>query len=178
MNMADYETLYPGRFMKKEALEHPKVIRITKVTVIPLEGEKGVENKVVLSYKATDGDGEIVWCKTNAALTAHVLDERDYDKWVGRLITVYNNPHVTFGAKTVGGVRVYGSPEMKKPIKVEIKRPRRKKGEVYNLIPTNKKGEPVVPGASSAPATSADDMPVFDDNDGPPPESYDDAAVA
>ena len=170
--MADYETLYPSRFMKKEALAAPKVIRITKVTATVLEGEKGAENKVVVAYKAADGEGEIVWCKTNAALTAHVLGERDYDKWIGRMITIHSNPNVDLGGKKVGGIRVYGSPELAKPMTVEIKRPRRKKGETYHLIPTDKKGAPVVPGASKA-----NDMPQYDDND-VPPEAFENAGEA
>jgi hypothetical protein len=78
--VADYEALYPGRFLKKETLAAPKVIRILSVNVTQLEGEKGIEPKVVVKYKAADGEGEIVWCKTNAALTVEVLDERDADK--------------------------------------------------------------------------------------------------
>jgi len=169
--MPDYEVLYPSRFMKKEALAEPKVIRITKVTATVLEGEKGAENKVVLSYKASDGDGEIVWNKTNAALTAHALGERDYDKWAGRLLTIHSDPNVDLGGKRVGGIRVYGSPELAKPMTVEIKRPRRKKGEIYKLIPTNKQGKPIVP----APGVSADAPPPTDD-DAPPPEHWADDA--
>jgi hypothetical protein len=164
--MPDYSVLYPSRFMKKEALESPKVIRITKVTATVLEGEKGAENKVVVAYKALDGEGEIVWCKTNAELTAHALGTRDYEKWVGRLLTIYNNPNVDLGGKKVGGIRVWGSPELTKAIKVEIKRPRRKKGEVYHLVPTDNKGKPVVPGGAVD-----DGMPQYDDNDAPP-ESF------
>lgn len=142
--MPDYAVLYPGRFLSKEALPAPKVIRVVKVTVTSLENDKGsMEQKVVLSYKAQDGEGEIVWCKTNAMLTSEALGERDYDKWAGRLITIGNNPNVDFGGKKVGGIRVCGSPEMTAPKKVSIKRPRRKNPEVYMLTPTDKKGQPV-----------------------------------
>lgn len=165
--MADYETLFPGRFMKKEALAHPKVIRIEKITVTVLEGEKGAENKVVLAYKAADGEGEIIWNKTNAALTAHALGERDYDKWIGHFITVYNNPNIDLAGKKVGGIRVFGSPEMKRAIKVEIKRPRRKKGEMYDLVPTDNKGN-VKSASKTEPATA----PPPEDSDAPPPEYW------
>ncbi len=143
--MADYETLYPGRFLKKEALEAPKTIRIMGVTPTQLEGEKGIESKVVIKYKAADGEGEMVWCKTNAALTAIVLGERDFEKWIGKLITIHNNPNVDLAGKKVGGIRVYGGPDMLKPQRVEIKRPRRKKPEVYQLTPTGKNKQPAAP---------------------------------
>lgn len=163
--MADYETLYPGRFLKKETLAAPKVIRIMAVNVTQLEGEKGIEPKVVLKYKAADGEGEIVWCKTNAALTAEVLGDRDYDKWINRLITIWNNPQVDLKGKKVGGIRVCGSPEMKSPKTVSIKRPRRKNAEVYQLAPTDKKGTAVTTAvATEQPSPPLDsDMPVFDD---------------
>lgn len=153
--MADYETLYPGRFLKKEALPAPKTIRIIDVIQTVLEGEKGQETKVVIKYRDKTGDGEIVWCKTNAALTAHALNERDAEKWKGRLITIYNNPNVDLAGRKVGGIRVYGSPELTKAITVEIKRPRRKKPEVYQLVPTGK-AKPEAPPAEEPVAVSDD----------------------
>lgn len=157
--MADYEALYPGRFLKKETLAAPKTIRILAVTQTQLEGERGVEPKVTLKYKAADGEGEMVLCKTNAALIAFALGERDVDKWVSRLVTLHNNPNVDLGGKRVGGIRVYGSPEMTAPLKVEIKRPRRKKPEVYHLVPTGKN--------ASKPAPMPEPAAV---DDAPPPE--------
>lgn len=165
--MADYETLYPGRFLKKEALAAPKTIRIVDVIATNLEGEKGVEPKVVLKYRDKGGEGEIVWCKTNAILTFYVFNERDYDKWKGRLITIYNNPNVDLKGKKVGGIRVYGSPEMTSPMKVEIKRPRRKTPEVYNLVPTGKNAakasEPPKPAPSPVEEPEAPSDVDFDD---------------
>lgn len=163
--MADYSVLYPGRFLKKESLEAPKVVRVIAINTSILEGEKGPEQKVILKYKASDGEGEIVWCKTNAALTAAALDEREYDKWIGRLLTIHNNPTVDLAGKKVGGIRVCGSPEMKAPKKVEIKRPRRKKAEVYDLTPTDMKGKPKsgTAAALDAPPLTDSDMPAFED---------------
>jgi hypothetical protein len=164
--MPDFKVLYPGRFMAKEALAAPKTIRITKITATVLEGEKGDENKVVVSYKAADGEGEIVWNKTNALLTAFALGTRDYDQWIGKLLTIYNNPNIDLAGKKVGGIRVFGSPEMKEPLTVEVKRPRRKKGEMYKLVPTDSKGAPRTssntPRAAekpSAPPDVADELP-------------------
>lgn len=169
--MPDYETLYPGRFLKKESLAAPKVIRVTAINVTELEGEKGVEPKVIVKYKAADGEGEIVWCKTNSALTAVALNERDYLKWAGRLLTIHNNPQVDLKGKKVGGIRVCGSPEMKEAKTVEIKRPRRKKPEVYRLVPTDNRGQslagPVSEEVNAPPV--ADDVPP--DLDGIPVDS-------
>lgn len=145
--MADYETLYPGRFLKKETLAVPKVIRILDLQVTQLEGEKGIEPKTVMKYKDAGGEGEMVLCKTNAILISFALGDRDYEKWKGHLVTIWNNPTVDLKGKKVGGIRVCGSPEMTKPVRVEVKRPRRKTAEVYELTPTDKKGV-----ATTAPA--------------------------
>jgi hypothetical protein len=172
--MPDYESLYPGRFLKKELLPAPKVVRITAVNTTELENDKNeTEVKVTVKYKAADGDGEMVFCKTNAALTAIALNERDYSKWPTHLITLHNNPNVSFGGKKVGGVRVCGSPEMTKAQKVEIKMPRRKKPDVYHLTPTDKKGNPITGTAKSeTPAASSDDFePPISPDDAPPLDS-------
>lgn len=164
--MADYETLYPGRFLKKECLAAPKVIRIVAVTTAELENEKGrMEQKVTVKYKAADGDGEIVWCKSNAALTAFALGTREYDQWVGKLITIANDPNIKFGGKKVGGIRVVGSPDMKASKRVEIKMPRKSKPDVYDLHPTDMKGNKknTVAAALDSPLRTDADMPVFDD---------------
>jgi hypothetical protein len=165
--MPDWSVLYPGRFLKKEALEAPKVIRIVKLTVTELEGEKGVESKVVLSYKSADGAGEMILCKSNAELISHALGTRDHEAWIGHYVTIHNNPTIDLGGKRVGGIRVWGSPEMTKVVTVEIKRPRRKKGEIYRLVPTDKQGR-ALDGA-------ADGAPPVDDQDAPPPEHWNEA---
>lgn len=163
--MPDWRVLYPGRFLQKETLAAPKVIRIVRVEHDQLEGEKGIETKTIVHYKAADGDGQIVWCKTNAALTEFALDEPDYGKWIGRLITIHHDPNVMLGKQKVGGTRVCGSPEMKAPKRVEIKRPRRKKGDMYELYPTDNKGARKVTSQAEPPPP-----PPLDEPELPMPE--------
>lgn len=161
--MPDYEALYPGRFLKKETLAAPKTIRIVDILTTQLEGEKGIEQKVVLKYRDHGGEGEMVLCKTNAALIAIALNERDADKWKTRLITIHNNPNVDLAGRKVGGIRVCGSPEMTEPKRIEIKRPRRKKPEVYELAPTGKKKAVEPPKTETPPV---DEPPAASDDDG------------
>lgn len=150
--MPDFESLYPGRFLKGVTLTEPKVIRVTSVAATDLEGDDGVKAKCVLTYRDADGKGEIVFCKTNAILVAAMFDERDFTKWVGRLITIHFDPNVMFGAKKVGGVRVFGSPELGKRKQFEIKMPRKKRAETFILQPTDGKGRVVAVGTASGKA--------------------------
>ncbi len=149
--MGHFEELYPGRFLKGVTLLAPKTIRIIEVVGnVELEGDDGaVKSKAVLRYK--DGDkykdkpGEIVWVRTNAQLAAVALNEPDYTKWGGRLLTIHHDKTVTFGKEKKGGIRVLGSPDMKSTVEVSIKMPRRKHPIVYVLQPTG----------GSAPKTAA-----------------------
>lgn len=169
--MPDYAELYPSRFLKKEVLSAPKLIRITQVRVEQLEDDKGAkEDKVTVKYKAADGASEIVWPKTNAVLTAVALGTRDYKQWEGKLLVIYYEPKVRFAGKNVGGIRILGSPTMEKPAEVMIKMPRSKRKEFYLLVPTDNKGapkpgmpEPGMELQARLPAdASGNDMPPLD----------------
>lgn len=138
--MPHFDELYPGRFLKAAVLERPRTIRILGLRIENLAGDDGEKAKGVLRYRDASGEGEIVWCRTNAILTARALGTDDYAEWAGKLITIHNDPSVTFGRERTGGIRVYGSPELTAPRKVEIKRPRRRTPEVYVLRPTDVNG--------------------------------------
>ena len=148
--MPDFETLYPGRFLKGKTLEAPRVVRILSLAATDLEGDDGMKAKAVLKYRGAEGEGEMVLCKTNAALIASVVGDRDFDKWAGHLVTLHYDPTVKLGAEAVGGIRVMGSPELKTSKRVEIRRPRRKRPDVFVLVPTDKSGKPLVEAPSEA----------------------------
>jgi hypothetical protein len=137
----DLETLFPSRFTKGISLERPITIRLMSITGEPLEGDDGdTKVKAILKYRCATGEAELVLNKTNALLIAACLETRDYTAWSGHTVTIGYDPTVMLGREKVGGIRVVGSPELKKAIRVEIKRPRRKRPEVYTLTPTDKDG--------------------------------------
>ena len=144
--MADYSVLYPKRFLDSHVLEAPRTIRIVSVVAEALEGDKGPKIKGVLKYKDAKGTGEIVWPITNSMLAAALFGAidngdpgqpvRDTDKWVGRLMTIYRDPDVRFGAEKVGGVRVYGSPDLTREITVSVQVTRKRRPQEVTLHPT------------------------------------------
>jgi hypothetical protein len=168
--MPDFESLYPGRFLNGKALDGPKTIRILGVAATDLEGEDGVKAKCVVKYASADGHGEIVWCKTNAQLAAAIFAERDYTKWIGKLLTIHFDPTVRMGAEVVGGIRVCGSPELQSPREIQIRRPRRKRPEVYVVHPTDQHGRRREgPARSSTGATRPAPQPPGPDHGAPSP---------
>lgn len=170
--MSHYDELYPGRFLKATTLERPMTIRIISLGGEVLEGDDGEKAKGILRYRAPGADGkpiegDMVFAKTNAILTAAALGTADYKAWAGRLITIANDPSVMFGREKVGGIRVCGSPELKAPMTVEVKRPRRKKVERYTLQPTDNQGRVRAPSAppqqQAAPPPADERTPGVDD---------------
>ena len=148
--MPHYDVIYPGRFIKATELEQPTVIRIAALVSERLQGDDGEKAKGVLRFKDATGEREAVWCRTNAILTAAALGTDDIEQWKGRLITIANDPTVMFGREKVGGIRVFGSPELAKETRVQIKRPRRKHPETYVLRPTDTRGRVREPGKAEA----------------------------
>lgn len=146
--MPDLDTLFPGRFVKGRALEGPLLIRVAAVVGEPLEGDDGEKKlKAILRYKSwPDGQtmvpGEMILNKTNALLAAAIFGTRDYTAWTGRHLVIAFDPTVRLGKETPGGIRVVGSPDLKAPLRVEVKRPRRIQPEVYVLQPTDNRGQP------------------------------------
>ena len=146
--MPDLDTLYPGRFVKGRALPGPLLIRIVDISGEPLEGDDGKKKlKGILRYKSwPDGQtmvpGEMILNKTNALLAAAIFGTRDYTAWAGKLLVIAFDPTVKLGNETPGGIRVVGSPDLKAPLRVEVKRPRRSTPEVYMLQPTDNRGQP------------------------------------
>lgn len=165
--MPDFEELYPGRFVKGVTLDGHTTIKIVSMVGEKLQNDEDQEQlKAVLTVKMRDKrtgqieQKELVWNKTNAVLTSHILG-RDYSKWAGKLITIAYDPSIMFGKERKGGIRVCGSPHLKSPVEVSIKRPRRKRPEVYLLQPTSeqkKEPAPAPAGASDSPPPLASDQ--------------------
>lgn len=143
--MPDFEELFPGRFVKGVTLEGPTTFKIVSMVGEALKDDDDREQlKAILTVKMRNKKGdveqrELVWNKTNAILTSNILG-RDYVQWAGKLITIAYDPTVMFGKEKKGGIRVCGSPHLKNALEVQIKRPRRKRPEIYMLQPTGEKG--------------------------------------
>ena len=77
----------------------PRTIRISEVAVRP-----GTEQPVTIRY---EGDEGRPWkpCKTMSRVLVAAWGP-DANKYVGRSVTLYNDPNVTWGGMKVGGIRV------------------------------------------------------------------------
>lgn len=123
--------LYPGRFLKAGHLMHKGreffTLTIAQVFTEELDGDKGKERKAILAFRETAQ--QHVLPKINAHCIAAMLGS-DVRQWVGKRISLYaTDRYMPFPGRTGEDrfcVRIYGSPEIDKPIAVEFRPPRRK----------------------------------------------------
>lgn len=151
--MADYETLFPGRFLKSADL----AARDATVTIKSVAGEEiDGKDKVVISFEGTKKQ----WvCNRTGAEALKLMFGRETNGWLGKKVTLYRmmmkDPFGGDDAPEIGAVRVRGSPEIDKPMSAEVKRGR--KTLKISVKPTGK--APAKPAANGKPATAKSGEP-------------------
>lgn len=121
--MADYEALFPSRFLKSADLaERDATVAIKSVASEEIDGK----DKVIMSFEGTKK--QFVCNRTNAEAIRLMLG-RDYTTWIGHRITLgrimMKDPFGGDDAPDIGAIRVRGSPEIDKPMTAEVKRGRK-----------------------------------------------------
>jgi hypothetical protein len=86
-------------FLKKDDLPKPVKVKIDDIDLIEFDDQK----KLVLAFKGKDK--KFVCNKTNARTIAAIFGN-ETDSWIGKEITIFNDPTVSMGDKVVGGIRV------------------------------------------------------------------------
>lgn len=114
----------------------PRTIRVRDVKVV------GGEQPVSIFF---DGDDGKPWkpCKTAMRCVAAVWGV-DAATWVGKHLTIYNDPEVTWAGMAVGGIRVSHMEGLTKEVKLMLAKTRGKKGAtvIKPLVVESRKTEP------------------------------------
>jgi hypothetical protein len=106
-----------------ELADRMTTLTIASVQTCKLEQEDGRQkDKGVIWFKEIKRGW--VYCKTTGFCLAAMFGEDD-DKWSGHRVTL-KSEMVQVGKEKQPGIRVAGSPELEKPIKVSIKLPKKK----------------------------------------------------
>jgi len=92
-----------GSFLKQEDVGTGVTLTIESVGIEQLEGDKGVEQKVVVTWTDANWKKWVV-NKTNWEILCSIYGP-DTDNWHGKPIEVYNDASIMFGGKRVGGIR-------------------------------------------------------------------------
>jgi hypothetical protein len=133
----------------EQLLTAPLTITVNKVSIAA-----SPEQPVVINY---DGDNGRPYkpCKTMRKLLIFAWGQ-DGSQWIGRSMTLYNNPEVKFGGELVGGIRISHLSHIASDISVSLTATRGKKAKHSVLkLDTSAKPDP----RSSLEAAS--DMPAL-----------------
>lgn len=104
----------------EQLLGGPMTVTVTDVTL-----GSGDEQPVVVHYQGENGR-PFKPCKTMRKVLIHAWGA-DGRKWVGRSMTLYNDPAVKFGGEDVGGIRISHVTDIERDIKVSLTSTRGKK---------------------------------------------------
>ena len=142
----NFDQLYPGRFLKAGILDGKKVtLTIAKIEHERLEGEKGVELKVILSFVGKEM--QLVCCKTNALCIKGMFGPI-LASWVGTRITLFEGTVEVAGPmKGQPCIRIWGSPEIESDMTISIKHPKKKS---FDMIMHRIEPNPAQRGAANA----------------------------
>jgi hypothetical protein len=122
-------------------------LTIAKIETVKLEQEDGKnKDKAVIWFKEIPRGW--VYCKTTGFCMAAMFGEDDAN-WIGKRVTLFSEI-VQVGRERAPGIRVKGSPDIDKPVKVSIKLPRKKAFTVV-LRPTAKNAGNSLPAQPDPP---------------------------
>ena len=118
--IVDWDQLYPGRFWKAGLLapDEKKVLVVSEVQVEPLETDKGIKEKGVLTFEGEKL--QLALNKTNGVCLREMFGRVPY-KWVGHRFAIFSGLWANEPC-----IRIWGSPELTEDKPVTIELPKRK----------------------------------------------------
>ena len=106
----------------EQLLSGPMTVTVTDVRV----SDSG-EQPVIVHYSGEDGR-PYKPCKTMRKLLVHAWGENGL-AWIGRSMTLYNDPDIKFGGEAVGGIRISHMTDIERDIRVSLTSTRGKKAK-------------------------------------------------
>jgi hypothetical protein len=131
----NFDELYPGRFLKAGLIPNGKAnYTIKSVAKEQIEGERGLEDKVVMGFEETAL--QLVLPKVNA-VAVRAMFGSDVQQWIGKRLTLYATTEIMPFPKRRNEpcIRVFGSPDIREQVVCEWQPPKRRK-LVQTLQPT------------------------------------------
>lgn len=128
----DYETLFPGRFIKAVDLKGKDVtLTIASIAAEEIDGK----TKAVITFEGTKK--QLVLNRTNAE-AVKLMFGRETNDWLGKRITIYpaTIQDAFGGGADIPATRVRGSPDISKPASAAVQRGR--KTLKVSVVPTGK----------------------------------------
>ena len=119
-----FDELYPGRFLKAGNLKGQKAtVTISDVFLEELEGEKGIEQKAIISM--TGKKLQLVLCKLNGLCIKSMFGP-SIAGWIGKRVTLWPTATIMPMKKGEECLRIWGSPDIAEDFELPIHFPKRK----------------------------------------------------
>ena len=96
----------------EQLLAGPMTLEVTDVRI-------GSDDQPVVIHYRGDNGRPYKPCKTMRKLLIFAWGE-DGRRWIGRAMTVYNDPNVRFGGQEVGGIRISHLTDIPRPVQVSL----------------------------------------------------------
>ena len=96
-----------SNFLKKEDLPKPAKVKISNIDLMEFDQDGKKQRKLILEFEGKEK--KLACNKTNARTIGAMLGD-ETDNWIGKEITLYNDPTVSMGDQIVGGIRVQYTP--------------------------------------------------------------------
>lgn len=155
----DWDELYPGRFIKAGELQGKKLtLRILKVALDELVGEKGAKIKGIVTFARDDERAakEFALNKTNGFCLREMFG-RKVQAWLGKRVTLFPTVIETGQFKGKDCIRVWGSPDIAADIEVTIVMPRKRPVvmTMHRMLPKGASAAAASPSQGDAPTAEA-----------------------
>lgn len=120
----NYDELFPGRFLKSGLLGDRKVtLRIASVSTEALPQDKGPDRvRGIISFEKTEL--QLVLNSTNGQCLRGMFGTHIPD-WIGKRVVFFREKD-RFGRDVVDAIRIWGSPDIPRDLRLEIRMPRKK----------------------------------------------------
>jgi len=143
MDMSQFAEAQTDRITADDLIGGPRTVKITAVQGAVEEGKK----RATINFEGDDGK-PFKPCKTMVRLMMAVWGKYASD-YVGRSMTLYRDPEVTFGALATGGVRISHMSHMDSDTTVIIALKKGKKGAI-KVSPLIAEVQPIRGGKQTA----------------------------
>lgn len=150
INMGDFIAPKSSQLNSDDLVAGPRTITITRVSANPSEPTQ----PVAISF---DGDEGRPWmpCKSSRRVLVHIWGA-DASKYVGRSLTLFRDPSVTFGGMAVGGIRIGAMSGIDSPVTMAITMSKAKRAP-FTVKPLPTERAQVRPPATATPPAVASD---------------------
>jgi hypothetical protein len=107
--LASASSFLGGQFLKAEALKASGPVRAvisgTKVESFEAKGSEPARNVLALVLDLGTEEKTLTLNKTNLRILIGAYGDNT-DAWVGKQVVAFHDPNVSYGGRTIGGVRI------------------------------------------------------------------------